>query len=241
MLLGSVAVCSALATPPPADANYFSTCGGPRNFDGRSMRVRDLTRYNDGLHHAVREWGELAGTSIKIVSGRGYPTLAIYDIYSDQSYFAIYNCGGDIRLNTRTLSTRPRPSGPRNTITHELGHPIGLGDHPSQYANILMYEAANGVQRPTRHDRSDYRGVWMSEANSHCRVVDDNCTVIGIGLDAYDQAVPPPFTPEPPDLSPADPALQAPELIDQAEYCAMNPIEPGPIFGICDFLAPTRG
>jgi hypothetical protein len=48
-----------------------------------------------------------------------------------------------------------------NTMAHELGHALGLGDHTDgAWRGTLMYGYTGLIQAPQAHDKADYQDLW---------------------------------------------------------------------------------
>lgn len=135
-----------------AEAHYIN-CDSVR---GRHMRIRDQTRYNTALGHAVAEWDSLGGPHVFI--GEGDPHLYVSDYRAHDGLNGYYTCSEDrVRLNMNELETRTA-NGDKNTVTHELGHALHLGH---SYSGQLMEGVENGYTTPQGHDRKDFRDLWV--------------------------------------------------------------------------------
>lgn len=166
-----VAVAVAAATTGVAHAAHFL---GYDSVDGRTIAYEDYTRYDTALGQAVSAWNNYGSVSIIKDTASTVTDLQVGD-YSDTQpgaawgYYQTLTPGADtIKLNTSGSRMGTTASDGdtkrRRTVTHELGHGLGIGDHPeSTYSGTLMYGYMNSTgvpSSPAAHDVSDYRSLW---------------------------------------------------------------------------------
>lgn len=170
---GLVAVATAAAvfaaTAGVANAAHFI---GNDSVDGSKIAYEDYTRYDTALNEAISSWSKYGRVSIVKDTAGTITDLQIGDFLDTQpgapwGYWQPRPGADAMQLNTWSARMETTDGGStkrRRTMTHEMGHALGIGDHTSSpYSTTLMYGymTSNGVPSyPAAHDGDDYRSLW---------------------------------------------------------------------------------
>ena len=141
---------------PVADAHTRINCSAVKN---RQLRVKDSTQWSDALVWAIAQWQAVG--PVNVVADQTNPTLTVADYRSTtdgwNGYFNNTSGCNKVMLNNHGLEQHGKPGGPRNTVTHELGHALKLGHN---YGGQVMEASANSIKSPQGHDKDDYYAIW---------------------------------------------------------------------------------
>lgn len=132
--------------------------------DGKEIRYQQKSKYGDAFNHAKSQWNSINQSKCHILADKWYTVcdLEIFDTYrSDVTWSGQYQWrGGTADADHITLNRYycDRPGwNPKRTITHEVGHAIGINDHyDSVYSGNIMYGYYNGVDILQPHDKEDF-------------------------------------------------------------------------------------
>lgn len=150
----------------------------------RRVRVYSLSKFRDGVDHAVSTWNAMSQVTVLKVSRNSAVDIFVvdYDNVNDKvggryvpNSTRPCSSDGGVQLNAAYLSggeyhqVRYR----RHLVTHEFGHVLGINDHYSdRWKGNIMYKPppADFPVDPQGHDKRDYRELWGTNTGT-CNAV----------------------------------------------------------------------
>ncbi len=144
---------------------HYTETPGTSAVVGRQLTYTTSTVYSPELSAATTTWNSYG--PIQIVPATTTPNISISD-YNDQDvaetgYYSPTATTSIVALNSYFL-TNDTLAQIQNTITHELGHALGL-DH-SFTGNIMYFnQTSQAILGP--QDKSDYDCLWVTAACPH--------------------------------------------------------------------------
>lgn len=129
--------------------------------DAREIRWGGSTQYSSAWSNGISTWNALGKVNIAPDTIWTYEDLTVSDVYlSNESWVGKYTyywwTTDKIQLNSYWLN-RNTSAEKQNTITHELGHSLGLAHSVS---DNIMYMYQTSRTSLGNHDTSDYRALY---------------------------------------------------------------------------------
>lgn len=133
---------------------------GYSSVDDREIRWGGSTKYSSEWNSSISTWNALGEINIAPDTIWTIEDLTVDDVYrSDVQWTGrwIYSVGADeLELNEYYLDNSTTNQ-KKNTITHELGHSLGLAH---SYSGNIMYYVQTSQTSLGSQDISDYDYLW---------------------------------------------------------------------------------